>query len=298
MSLKNWGLLFFLSVLWGGSFFFVEVALTGFTPFTIVFLRVAIAAALLTVFLLVRGKGFEVSRGMWPCFIVMAILNNVLPFSLLTVGQTQVSGSIASILNASTPIFTVILAHFLTDTEKMRPQTIFGAILGFIGIFVLILPSLHDGFSLKNAAQIAILCAAISYGLASIWGRRMVQSSALVNTWGTLVCSSFILLPIMLITEEPFSLTPSLHAIGAVGGLGAFSTAVAYLIYFRILSSSGATYIVLVTFLIPITAMALGTIFLGEALHPVSCIGMVIIFSSLALIDGRVLKKFSPKRSA
>ena len=292
MSLRAWAILLFLSFLWGGTFFFIELALVDFTPFTIVCLRVLIAALALLTYLKVKGEAIPRDLALWGVFMVMGVLNNIIPFSLIVWGQTHITGSIASILNATTPLFAVILAHFFTADEKLTRHKLFGVLTGFAGVVVMMQPSLKDGFSFESVGQIAILGAALSYGFAGIWGKRLKETSALVNAFGMLACSSVIMLPLALILDQPFTASPGWISLSAVIALAIFGTALAYILYFRLLALAGAVNLLLVTFLIPVTALLLGVGVLNEAIHPLALVGTAIIFTGLALIDGRILTLF------
>ena len=296
MSLRAWIILLTLSFLWGGTFFFVELALEGFTPFTIVCLRVLIAALALFAYLKLTGEVIPRDPGLWGVFFVMGLLNNILPFSLITWGQTHITGSVASILNATTPLFTVILAHFFTTDEKLNRHKLLGVLAGFCGVVVMMQPSLEDGLNFESLGQIAVLGAALAYGFAGIWGKRLKETSALVNAFGMLACSSVIMLPVALTVEEPFGASPHWISFGAVVALALLGTALAYILYFRLLALAGAVNLLLVTFLIPVTALILGVGILQEAIHPLALVGTAIIFAGLALIDGRILTLFGKKK--
>ncbi|MDF2368237.1 DMT family transporter, partial [Sneathiella sp.] len=164
MSSRAWVILLVLSFLWGGTFFFIELALEDFTPFTIVCLRVLIAALALFTYLKIKGEAIPRDLSLWGAFLVMGALNNIIPFSLIVWGQTHITGSVASILNATTPLFAVILAHFLTADEKLNRHKLFGVLIGYGGVVVMMKPSLAEGFNFESIGQIAILGAALSYG--------------------------------------------------------------------------------------------------------------------------------------
>ncbi|MCC3304015.1 DMT family transporter [Sneathiella sp. HT1-7] len=297
MSSRAWLILLTLSVLWGGTFFFIELALVDFTPLTIVCLRVLLAALALFTYLKLKGEAIPRDLSLWVIFMVMGLLNNIIPFSLIVWGQTHITGSVASILNATTPLFAVILAHFLTADEKLNRHKFLGVLIGFGGVVVMMQPSLAEGFNFESIGQIAILGAALSYGFAGIWGKRLKGTSALVNAFGMLACSSVIMLPVALIVDEPFAASPDWTSLSAVVALAIFGTALAYIFYFQLLALAGAVNLLLVTFLIPVTALLLGVGILSEAIHPLSLVGTAIIFAGLALIDGRILTLFrKPKR--
>lgn len=297
MSLQNWILLIILSVLWGGTFFFIELALVDFTPFTIVFLRVALAALALYGYLVFSGERLPRGWGIWATLAVMGLLNNVLPFSLITWGQTHITGGVASILNATTPLFGVVFAHFLTKDEKMVPNKLVGVLVGFAGILVMMQPTMDQGFSFEGLGQIAVLGAAMSYGIAIVWGKRLSETPPIVNAFGMLFCSSIVLLPAIFVVEAPLSLTPTLLGSVSVLALALLGTAVAYILFFRILASAGAVNLTLVTFLIPVSALILGIGILGEVIHPMALYGMLVIFAGLAIIDGRILSLFRKRKS-
>jgi len=291
MKPKEWGLLIILSVCWGGSFFFVEVALRGFQPFTLVFLRIAIAALILVGVVCLTGKRLPKSFKTWGGYVVMGALANAIPFSLIAWGQTRIESGVASILNATTPIFSVLLAHFLTSDERMTANKIMGVLIGFIGVYLMMKPELADGFSWRGLGQTAVLGAAICYGLGAIFGKRFKNIPAVVNSAGMLICSSIMILPLVFIIDYPWSLRPSLEAITAILGIAVISTVLAYLLYFYILSTAGATNVLLVTFLIPISALLLGVGLLGEVIKVLEYAGMGCIFLGLIVIDGRTLNR-------
>ena len=290
MSLKNWMLLIALSILWGGSFFFVEVALADISPLTLVFLRVAFAAMALLACLKQRA----IPRNLWPSFFVMGLLNNVIPFSMIVWGQTHITGSVASILNATTPFFTVLVAHWLTADERLSVNKLLGVLVGFAGVVLMMLPTLDR--SIKSYGQIAVLIAAISYAFAGVWGKRLKGTSPVVNAAGMLTCSSVVMLPMIFILENPLALTPSAQSWLAVGALALLSTALAYMFYFRILATAGATNLLLVTFLIPISSMLLGIGILGERVETLAFYGMGVIFIGLIFIDGRLVKRWKRRK--
>jgi drug/metabolite transporter (DMT)-like permease len=293
MKPSEWGMLVLLSVFWGGSFFFTEIALRGFQPFTIVFLRVIIAATILVGVVYLGGQRMPSSARVWGAYFVMGALNNAIPFSLIVWGQTHIDSGVASILNATAPIFTVLLAHFMTSDERLTVRKTLGVIIGFFGVYVMMQPELKAGFSWRGLGLVAVLGAAVSYSFAGIFGKRFKQTSPLVNSAGMLTCSSIIMLPLVLMTGSFSSSQPSVAGIAAIIGLATVSTVLAYLLYFRILASAGATNVLLVTFLIPVSALLLGVGVLGEVIHLLEYAGMGCIFIGLIVIDGRILSWIS-----
>lgn len=291
MGIKEWGLIIILSIIWGASFFFVEVALKEVTPLTIVLCRVALASLILLIIVHIKGYKMPSSPGIWGAFLIMGALNNIIPFSLIAWGQTHIESGLASILNATTPIFSVVLAHFLIKNEKLTKNRIIGVLIGWIGVAVLIgIDSIHS-FGLGVMGQIAILGAAFLYACAAIYGHRFKNINALVVATGMLCSSTIIMIPLALFIEQPWNLSPGIMTLASLFGLSAISTSLAYIIYFRVLATSGPTNILLVTFLIPISAILLGTIVLGEQLGWNAFVGMGMIFIGLIAIDGRLIKK-------
>lgn len=294
MTAREWGMLLTLSLVWGGSFFFNEIAVRQLPVFTVVLCRVALAAVILLAVLRLTGQRLPRSGKVWAAFFGMGMLNNVIPFSLIVAGQQSVASGVASILNAATPLFGVIFAHLLTQDEKLTPLKLAGVIVGFLGVAVMIGPDAISGLGGNLAAQMMILAGAASYAFAGIFGRRFKAMGVLpmATATGQVIASSIILLPLVLVIDRPWTLpAPGWDAIAALIGVAAISTAFAYFLYFRILASAGATNLLLVTFLIPISAILLGTAFLSEALLPRQIAGMALIGLGLSLIDGRLWRR-------
>ncbi len=290
MGLTEWLLILILSVIWGASFFFVEVTVDTMTPFTIVLCRVGIAAAALWAFVLATGRKLPESKGVWGGLVVLGALNNVLPFSLITWGQTMIDSSLASILNAFSPVFSVLLAHFLTREERLTPNRLAGVLFGWAGVAVLIGVSSLSGNRMAVTGQLAVLGASLLYAFAAIFGRRFKDLDPVVVAAGMLTGSTLIMVPVAFIFEQPFSLSPTAITWAAMAGLALVSTALAYIIYFYVLARAGATNILLVTFLIPVSAIFLGVVVLGESPSWNAFAGMAMIFAGLLSIDGRILK--------
>jgi len=297
MSSRDWLLLLVLSVLWGGSFFFVEVALEELGPLTVVTGRVALAAAALIALVYLGGGRMPGAPRVWGAFLVMGALNNLIPFSLIAWGQVHIDSGLASILNATTPLFTVVLAHVLSAEERLTPGRVAGVLLGLCGVAVLIGPEALAGLGLAGLGQAAVLAAALSYAFAGIFGRRFKGLPPAVAAAGMLSATTVMILPLALVTERPWSLSPSGETWGAMLGLALLSTAVAYQIYFRILASAGATNLLLVTFLIPVSALLLGVLVLGERPQWTAFAGMALIFGGLAAVDGRVFARLRRQRA-
>ncbi len=292
MSLRVWIWLLSLSVLWGGSFFFAKVAIGELRPLTVVFARVALAALALNLILSLSGRSLFRRGTPWPAFIAMGLLNNMIPFSLIFWGQTQIASGLASILNATTPLFTLVVAHLATRDERMDGAKVAALLTGFAGVTLLVGPDLLVGDQSGFMGQLACLAAALSYAFAGVYGRRFqtMGVAPMQAAAGQVTTSAILILPIMLMIDQPWNLPapPSATVWAALAALALLSTALAYVLYFRILAAAGATNLLLVTFLIPVTAILLGTVFLEEQLAPRHFAGMALIGIGLAVLDGRI----------
>lgn len=290
MGSLEWALLIGLSLLWGGSFFFTGVAVRELPTFTIVVCRVLLAAVILLLVMRATATPLPRDKRVWRAFLCMGFLNNAVPFSLIVWGQMHIASGVASILNATTPLFTVLLAHLLTQDERMTPGRLLGVLLGLGGVAAMIGGDALRSLGVDVTAQLACLAAAVSYAFAGLYGRRFKARgvSPLATATGQLCASSLLLVPVMLVFDQPWNLPmPGLATIGALIGIASLSTALAYVIYFRILATAGATNLLLVTLLIPVSAILLGVAFLAETLLPQHLMGMGFIGMGLAAIDGR-----------
>ncbi|MDP6067398.1 MAG: DMT family transporter [Alphaproteobacteria bacterium] len=289
MNAREWPLLLALTLLWGGSFFFTGVAVTELPPFSLVLARVGLAALILQGALVVLGRRPPWRH--WRAFLVMGLLNNALPFSLIVWGQTTIASGLAAILNATTPLFTVLLAHAVTADEKLSGPRLLGCALGLAGVALMLGPDVGElGGNLWP--QLAVLAAALSYACAGVWGRRFAALGlAPVETaTGQVTASTLLLLPLVLLADRPWTLAPpGAETWAAIAGLALLSTALGYVVYFRLLASAGATNLLLVTLLMPPLAVWLGFVFLGESLGIVHLAGLALIAAGLVAIDGRLL---------
>jgi drug/metabolite transporter (DMT)-like permease len=294
MTAREWAMLIALSVLWGGSFFFNGVAVRELPPLTIVLARVGIAA--LALWLVLAALRIQVPRvpGLAAAFLGMGLLNNAVPFTLFVWGQGHIASGLAAILNATTPLFTVLVAHVLTRDERLTAGKAAGVIVGFAGVVVMLGPDLLAGLGTGLWAQLACLAAALSYAFAGVYGRRFRRMGVppLATAAGQVTASTLVMIPLVLVVEQPWTLpSPGAGTWGALLGIGLLSTALAYVLYFRLLAAAGATNLLLVTFLIPVSAILLGTLVLGERLAPRHLAGMALIGAGLALMDGRLARR-------
>nr|WP_245281287.1 DMT family transporter [Methylobacterium sp. ZNC0032] len=294
MGPLEWLLLIVLSVLWGGSFFFNKLTVAEWPPFAVVQVRVGLAALALLLAVRIAGHSMAVGRELWLAFFGMGILNNLIPFSLFLWGQQQIASGLASILNATTPIFAVLVMHCFGN-EKATGLKLGGVLAGLIGVAILMGPDALSGLGSNLAAQLACILAAVSYAFSGLLGRRFRGVSPLVAATGQLSASTLMIIPIVFVMHPPWTLpVPSQTALLALVGLALISTALAYLLFFRIMRAAGPSNVMLVTFLIPVSAILLGSGLLGEDLLPRHFAGMIAIFVGLALIDGRIMRFARP----
>ncbi|MBO9697611.1 MAG: DMT family transporter [Sphingopyxis sp.] len=301
MGATEWGMLILLSILWGGSFFFLGFALREVPPFTLVLARLGLSSLLMLGFMAVTRRAMPRRAGLWRALFLLALLNTALPFSLFAYAQTQIASGLASILNATTPLWGVIVAHLFTADEKATPAKLAGVGAGIAGVAVMIGGGALSGIGTSLSAQLACLGATFCYALAGVYGRRF-------RTWGVgpldvatgqLIAGALLILPVALFVDAPWRLPlPGTNILFAIGGLALLSTTVAYFLYFSLIARAGATNALLVTLLIPVTAILLGTLLLGEVLLPRHWVGMALIAVGLVAIDGRLIDRFRVSRDS
>jgi drug/metabolite transporter (DMT)-like permease len=289
MDLATWGLLVLLGLIWGGSFFFARIAVQHVPPMTLVLIRVSIAALALHLAFGRMPGIYQTLIGRWRELLVMGLLNNAIPFTLIFVGQTRIGSGLASILNATTPLWAVLVAQVMTTDEKITPAKLIGCALGFAGMIMLIGPAALGIADAPLWAKLAALGAAVSYGFATTFGKRFKGISPRITATGQLTASSLIMLPMALIVDQPWTLpVPPAGVIASILALALVCTAFAYVLFFRILSVAGATSASLVTLLVPPAAILLGILFLGETLSLTEALGLGLIALGLLSLDNRL----------
>lgn len=296
MTLRNWIMLSVLAAIWGGAFLFAKVAVAEIPPLVLVFFRVAIACAVLLAVLWHQRLLYRLEARLAIPFLVMGLLNNAVPFSLLFAGQTVIGAGLASILNATTPVFTVIVAGVLVRQETLRGHRIAGIVLGVAGVAIMLSSSLSGLASDPLWAQLCCLGAAMSYACAATFAKRFRSLPPQVAATGQLMGSSLIMAPVALVTAGGWTPSdPGLTVWLNVVALGVLATAFAYLIYFRLLAEAGATNASLVTLLVPAVALLFGWLLLGENLGPLQLVGFAVLLCGLVLLDGRILGRRAVK---
>ena len=292
MSASDWGQLLLLGGLWGGSFFFARIAVAEIPPLALVFYRVAIAAIVLHLWLRLRGISFTPALARPGPFLCLALLNNVIPFSLIFTGQTKIGAGLASVLYATTPLWTILVANLLTEDEKLSTAKLIGVGLGIAGAAIMIGPGLLFKTDGPTWAKLAVIGAAISYAFAVVYAKRFRDIKPSVVATGQLTASTILMAPIVFCLYRPESIVTSSVSIWmAVGFLAVFTTAFAFILYFNIIASAGATNASLVTLLVPASAIVLGAAFFGERLELYEFAGLALIVSSLLIMDGRPFRR-------
>lgn len=292
MSTKDWGQLALLGALWGGSFFFARIAVAEIPPLALVLYRVAIAAVVLHLWLRLRGISFAPVFARPGSFLILALLNNVIPFSLIFTGQTEIGAGLASIFYATTPLWTILVANVLTSDEKISTIKIAGVACGIAGAALMIGPGLLSNLGGPAWAKLAVIGAAVSYAFAAVYAKRFKGVSPTVVATGQLTGAAVLMLPIVFILYRPADIvTSDISILMAVLVLAVLSTALAFILYFDLIASAGATNASLVTLVVPVSAIILGTVFLEERLEPFEAVGMMLVMASLIIIDGRLFRR-------
>ena len=294
MDAFDWVMLITLATVWGGSFLFNAILVAELPVITIVAIRVTVAALALWGFARVTGRKIPTTPQVWGALLILGVLNNAIPFSLIVQGQTQITSGLASILNATTPLFTILVAGFFLTDERFSILRVLGVIVGFSGVILMVGPEALGGLGADFWAQLCALGAALSYGFASVFGRRFRELNVdpVMVATGQVTMSSLVLWPIALWIDGPQDILGlSFNAAASMFGLAVLCTSFAYIVYFLILERAGATNISLVTFLVPISAIILGALVLGESIFIKEIIGMTLIGLGLAIIDGRLFQR-------
>jgi len=294
LGITEWMLLVGLSILWGGSYLFMKLAVLTVPLFTIVLGRVSIAALALLIVLTISGTGIPKGRRIWLAFFGMGIFNNVIPMSLIVFSQNSISVGLASILNSITPLFTILVAHMTTNDERLTFRKLVGISFGIMGVVMLMGPELVDNFGVAALGEWACLGAALSYACANTFGRRFVQlgTKPMQTAFGQVVASTVILAPLVIVVDQPWTISdPGFLPVLSILALGLFCTALAYVIYFQILARSGATAIALVTFMIPPSAILMGWLALGEQISFQNFLGLSLIGVGLFSVNRQSNRK-------
>jgi drug/metabolite transporter (DMT)-like permease len=288
MKLRNLLLLALLAAMWGPSFLFIKVAVADIPPLTLVLGRVGIAAALLYLLLLWRRESLPRRWITWKHIAVMALIHNTIPFVLFSWGEQYIDSALAAILNGTTPIFTILLAHYFTVDDHLTPTKVGGTLLGLVGLAFLIGPALLDGVQVTTWGLLALTAASIFYAVAIIYSRNHLRGlPPLVAPTGQLLLATLYILPVALLVDRPFSLPqPSLAAAASLLALAVLGTAVAFVVYYRLVETADPSTVSMVTYIIPVIGVVLGVLILNERLLWSTYAGFAFILVGVMSVNG------------
>lgn len=274
-------LLALLSTLWGASFTFIKVGVETIPPITLIAVRTLIAGLVLVAVL--RWRGLKLPRDIdsWKLFIVQAVLNSALPFTLIAAAERTIDAGLATILNSLTPVFTFLLTAFVSRHEVMTGRKLIGAAVGLSGVFLIVGMQAMNGLGKELWAQLAVVAAALSYGWAAIFSRNFKGMDPVMPAAGSLLCGAVLLAPLSLAFERPWTLSPSASSIAALIALSVLSTALAFFLYFRLLGTLGVGATAQAYLRVPI-GVAIGVIFLGETVTGAAAAGLVLVLAGVA----------------
>jgi len=277
-------LLIVLSTLWGASYTFIRVGVETIPPVTLIAARTLIAGLLLIVWMSVSGVAMPGSWVIWKRLFVQAFLNSVIPFTLIAWAEQYVEAGVATILNSTAPVFVFFVTWFLTKHEAVTTRKLVGVIAGLLGICLIIGFSALNGLGDQVLPQLAIVAATICYAGAAIYGRSFQGLSPLVPAAGSLIAGAIVLIPMSLIIDRPWTLQPSFNSIAALLMLSVFSTAIAFVIYFRLVQTLGSVGTTSQAYLRVPIGVAIGAIFLGESLSPTIWMGLGCVVIGVAVM--------------
>jgi drug/metabolite transporter (DMT)-like permease len=278
-------LLLALGAIWGSSYLFIKVAVAEVPVLTLVGGRLLVSAVVLWGLLPILGHSIPRKRSLWGAYAVMGFFSGTLPYALIAWGEQTISSGLAALLQATMPIFTVIMAHFLAADERMTLRRLLGVIVGFAGVGILIVPDLREGVQANVLGQLAVVASSMSYAGATIFARSHLRGQPpLVSTMGQLTMGAVFTLPVALVVDRPSGLSPSLPAMGSWLALTLLGTVVAYVIYYSLIERTSATFVSTVTYIIPVFGLILGALVLGEALTGLLLGSLVLILLGVLLV--------------
>jgi drug/metabolite transporter (DMT)-like permease len=281
----NLVLLLLLGTIWGTSFLFIKIIVSEVPPMTLVAGRLGVAALLMWVIVRLRRTQIRRDRTLWRTFAVVGLLNGALPYYLISWGEQYIPSGWAALLQATTPIFTILLAHFITEDDRITPQKLAGVVLGFGGVGILMWPELQSGLGAPVLGMLAIVGSSLSYAFASIYARsRLSDQSPMIAAAGQFTMGFGYILPLALVIEAPWTITPSTRAILSWVTLSLLGTVIAYTIYYELLNRTNATFTTMVTYIVPINGLLLGAIVLDETLSPALLLSLGLVLGGVLLV--------------
>lgn len=275
------GLLVLLSVLWGASYTFIKIGVETIPPVTLIAARTLIAGSLLLALVKARGLSLPRDRTSWGRFLFQACLNSVIPFTLIAWAEQTTDAGLATILNSTTPIFTFLLTVLITRHEPVTGRKLFGVLAGLLGVCLIVGFEALAGLGQGALAQLAIVAATVSYAGAAIFGQNFRGMDPMLPATGSMICGAALLLPVSLLIDHPWTLSPSAASLSALLGLSVFSTALAFVIYFRLIHTLGSVGTTAQAYMRVPIGVAIGVLFLGETLMPTVWAGMVCVVAGV-----------------
>lgn len=278
-------LLFILGAIWGTSFLFIKIVVAEVGPMTLVAGRLGLAAVLMWGILQLRRTPLPKGRRIWSTYAVIGLLNGALPFSLISWGEQFIPSGWAALLQATTPIFTILLAHLLTRDDRLNWGKALGVTLGFCGIGLLMFPEVRQGATASVWGMLAIVGSSICYAMSSIFARRrLVGQDPMASAAGQFTMGFMYMLPLAFLLEQPLQIMPSWRALGSWVALSVIGTVIAYAIYYTLLDRTSATFTIMVTYIVPINGLVLGALVLGEHLSSMLVISLGLVLSGILLV--------------
>jgi drug/metabolite transporter (DMT)-like permease len=279
---KEIALLAVLATLWGASYTFIKIGVETIPPVTFIAARTLIAGGLLLAIIKLRGLSLPREPAIWKRFLIQACINSVVPFTLIAWAELTVNAGLATILNSTTPIFAFLLTVLITRHEAVTARKLFGVVAGVIGISLIIGLEAFHGVGKEALAQLAIVAATISYAAAAIFGRGFKGLDPMMPAAGSLLCGAVLLIPVSVVVDQPWTIAPSANSILALLGLSVFSTALAFVIYFRLIHTLGSVSTTSQAYLRVPIGVGIGVVFLGETLNPTAWIGLICVIAGVA----------------
>ncbi len=279
---KEIALLAVLATLWGASYTFIKIGVETIPPITFIAARTLIAGGLLLAIIKMRGLSLPSDPAIWKRFLIQAGINSVIPFTLIAWAELTVDAGLATILNSTTPIFTFLLTVLITRHEAVTTRKLFGVVAGVIGISLIIGLEAFNGLGKGLVSQLAIVVATISYACAAIFGRGFKGLDPMMPAAGSLICGAVLLIPVSLVVDQPWTIAPSAYSILALLGLSIFSTAIAFVIYFRLIHTLGSVSTTSQAYLRVPIGVGIGVVFLGESLTSTAWLGLLCVIAGVA----------------
>ena len=282
-TVSDYLLLAALALMWGAAFLLIKIAVATVPPFTIVAGRLVIATVFMLSYVVLLGHRLPATSYDWTLFALMGLFGNVVPFALIGWGEIRIDSGLAAILIATVPLFTAMLAHVFTEDERLSVRRFGGTCLGLVGVVVLVGWAALAGLGITALSQLAVVGAALSYACTNILARRVTTGSSASAAAAALVCATTWAVPVSTVVDHPWELAPSQEAVIAVAALGVLSTTLAYIVYFRLVRTVGATFVSFVNYLIPPVGVGLGVVLAGETPTLRSLFALLIILAGIVV---------------